>query len=49
MATVEDVRRCAAMALRQRRSLPIEHYAEQIAIEDATLTEILARANDLES
>jgi magnesium chelatase subunit I len=44
MATIEDVRRCAPMALRQRRSLPIEQYAIGVAEEEAALAEVLARA-----
>jgi magnesium chelatase subunit I len=44
MATVDDVRRCARMALRQRRSLPIEEYARGVAVEEATLAEVLEQA-----
>jgi magnesium chelatase subunit I len=44
VATLEDVRRCAPLALRQRRSLPIEQYAASIAIEDRALADALERA-----
>jgi magnesium chelatase subunit I len=44
MATIDDVRRCAPMALRQRRSLPIEQYAIGVAAEEVALAEVLARA-----
>jgi magnesium chelatase subunit I len=40
--THEDVRRVATLALRQRRSAPLEQYAAQIAAEDA----LIARALD---
>jgi magnesium chelatase subunit I len=49
MATIEDVRRCAPMALRQRRSLPIEKYASAVAVEEATLAEVLDRATQLDA
>lgn len=44
MATIEDVRRCAPMVLRQRRSLPIEEYALAVAAEEASLADVLDRA-----
>ena len=47
-ATIEDVRRCAPMALRQRRSLPIERYAAAVAVEEVALAEVLERAMKLE-
>ena len=39
--TAEDIRTIAPLALRQRRSLPIEDYAGQIAAEDATIAAVL--------
>jgi magnesium chelatase subunit I len=41
--TVEDVRTIAPLALRQRRSSPIEEYADQVASEDATIAAALDR------
>jgi magnesium chelatase subunit I len=46
VAVIEDVRACAPMALRQRRSLPIARYAEAVAAEDAVLAQALERAAD---
>ena len=41
--TVDDVATIAPLALRQRRSLPIEDYAVQMADEDATIAAALAK------
>lgn len=41
-ATIEDIRICATMALRQRRSVALEAYAAQIAVEDASIGAALA-------
>jgi magnesium chelatase subunit I len=45
MATIADVRVCAALTLRLRRSLALEHYAESVAAEDATIAAALATAD----
>jgi magnesium chelatase subunit I len=42
-ATVDDVRHVAPLALRQRRSLQIEAYAAQLAVEDSTIAETLTQ------
>jgi magnesium chelatase subunit I len=42
-ATVDDVARIAPLALRQRRSLQLEAYAAQVAVEDAAIAEALAQ------
>lgn len=39
----DDVRTIAPLALRQRRSRPIEEYAGQMASEDAAIAEVLGR------
>src|SRR6266545_4279814 len=41
--TVDDVAKIAPLALRQRRSLQLERYAAQVAIEDAAIDEALAQ------
>ncbi len=41
--TNEDVIAIAPLALRQRRSLQLEHYAAQVAVEDATIAEALVQ------
>lgn len=41
--TVEDVRRVAPLALRQRRSLRLEAYAAEVAREDAAISAALAQ------
>jgi magnesium chelatase subunit I len=43
---VEDIRKVAPLALRQRRSLQLEAYAAQIAGEDAAITEALAQVDE---
>ncbi|HEU5011347.1 MAG TPA: ATP-binding protein [Roseiflexaceae bacterium] len=42
-ATVDDVRAVAPLALRQRRSLHLEAYAAQLAVEDSAIAEMLNR------
>jgi magnesium chelatase subunit I len=42
-ATPDDVRQCATLALRQRRSQPLERYAASVAAEDATVEAALAQ------
>jgi magnesium chelatase subunit I len=44
MATVEDVRRCVPLALRQRRSLALDQVAEQAAAENAALAAVIEQA-----
>jgi magnesium chelatase subunit I len=44
MATIEDVRRCAPLALRQRRSTMIESYTIQMSDEDTALNDAIERA-----
>jgi magnesium chelatase subunit I len=39
--TIEDIKKIAPLALRQRRSLQLEAYAAQIAIEDTAIAEAL--------
>jgi magnesium chelatase subunit I len=46
-ASVDDVRACATLALRQRRSLPLEQYAASIAAEDSAIAAALQRSPDL--
>ena len=41
--TVEDIAKVALLALRQRRSIQLETYAAQIAIEDTAITAALAQ------
>jgi magnesium chelatase subunit I len=41
--TTEDIATIAPLALRQRRSLKLEDYAAQVAIEDAAIAEALAQ------
>jgi magnesium chelatase subunit I len=41
--TNEDVIAIAPLALRQRRSVQLEHYAAQVAVEDATIAEALVQ------
>jgi magnesium chelatase subunit I len=41
-ATIEDVRKVAPLALRQRRSVRLEAYAEQVAVEDRSIAEAMA-------
>ena len=41
--TIEDIAKIAPLALRQRRSLQLEAYAAQVAVEDATIAEALAQ------
>jgi magnesium chelatase subunit I len=40
--TIEDIQKIAPLALRQRRSLQLESYAAQVAVEDAAIAEALA-------
>ncbi|MBK9711726.1 MAG: ATP-binding protein [Kouleothrix sp.] len=42
-ATIDDIVTIAPLALRQRRSLQLERYAAQIAVEDAAIAEALAQ------
>jgi magnesium chelatase subunit I len=42
-ATVDDVAKIAPLALRQRRSLQLEAYAGQVAVEDAAIAAALAQ------
>jgi magnesium chelatase subunit I len=42
-ATTDDVAKIAPLALRQRRSLQLEAYAGQVAVEDAAIAEALAQ------
>ena len=42
-ATPDDVRQCATLALRQRRSQPLERYAASVAAEDATVEAALTQ------
>jgi len=41
--TTEDIAKIAPLALRQRRSLHLESYAAQVAVEDAVIAEALAQ------
>jgi magnesium chelatase subunit I len=43
---IEDIRKVAPLALRQRRSLQIEAYAAQVAAEDALIAEALSQVDD---
>ncbi|HWQ14138.1 MAG TPA: ATP-binding protein [Roseiflexaceae bacterium] len=45
--TADDIRTIAPLALRQRRSLPIEDYAAQMAAEDAAIAAALGRLGGL--
>jgi magnesium chelatase subunit I len=42
-AGVGDIAKIAHLALRQRRSLKLEHYAAEVAAEDATIADALAQ------
>jgi magnesium chelatase subunit I len=43
LVTIEDVRPVAPLALRMRRSRQLEAYAEQIAVEDKVIGEVIER------
>ncbi len=43
---IEDIRKVAPLALRQRRSLQLEAYAAQVAAEDAVIAEALSQIDD---
>ncbi|NWG21308.1 MAG: ATP-binding protein [Chloroflexi bacterium] len=48
-AGIEDIRRVAILALRQRRSVQIDAYAETIATEDAVITRVIEAASGQKS
>jgi Mg-chelatase subunit ChlI len=40
-ATIDDIRRVAILALRQRRSVQIDEYAAAVALEDAAIEQVI--------